>query len=239
MICQSDFYTGKMDYSKMLSDVAVKLHGIVMSEISTELAEIMHRKEYHPFSVFAVPHSDKLIIRVSILSEDANEVLGVFENKKKFKIYGMDTPLVITGMNKKEPLNTADTSIFGKSGRCRIGFVTPAMYKSKGKMVCKPDLEKYFYSVVLKYNAFEDDAIDFSLFSDALSECEYQSYSFQSNTYHVSGLKIRGMTGYCDLKMPGDFQKRELLLRVFQYASYSGVGGKTGMGMGGFTVSPL
>ena len=83
MICQSDFYTGKMDYSKMLSDVAVKLHGIVMSEISTELAEIMHRKEYHPFSVFAVPHSDKLIIRVSILSEDANEVLGVFENKKK------------------------------------------------------------------------------------------------------------------------------------------------------------
>lgn len=239
MICQSDFYTGKMDYSKMLSDVSVKLHGIIMSEISPGLAGIMHQKEYHPFSVFAVPDGDKLIIRVSILDDEAGEVLEVFSRKNKFRIFGMDRPLIITGAGKKSKIDATDISAFGASNRCRIGFVTPAMYKSKGKMLCKPELEKYFYSVVLKYNTFEDDVIDFAFFSDALDECEYQSYSFQSNTYHVSGLKIRGMTGYCDMKMPGDFQKREILLRVFQYASYSGAGGKTGMGMGGFTVSPL
>ena len=99
MLYQTDFYTEKMDYSKMLSDVSVKLHGIVMSEISSDLAEKMHISGYHPFSVFAVPYGDELIIRVSTLNDDVDEVRQVFEKRVEFKIFGMDRPLVITGIN--------------------------------------------------------------------------------------------------------------------------------------------
>ena len=239
MLYQCDFSTSEMDYSKMMSDVSVKLHGIIMKEIPTELAGKMHSNDYHPFSVFAVPVEDRIVIRVSALNDEAMDILNVFRDKDHFRIYGMDRPLVITGFMEKQPVAADDLSIFGDSNRCRISFVTPAMYKSEGKQMCRPYIEKYFNSVISKYNRFEGSDVKFDVFAEALNECEYQSFQFQSYRYHVSGLNIRGLTGHCDLKLPDDKTKRDLLLTMFQYASYCGVGGKTSMGMGGFTASPL
>lgn len=240
MLYQKNFYTGTMDYSEMLSDVSVKLHGIVMHEIDEKLAAKYHEQGHHPFSVFAVPADDKLIIRVSALNEEALDVLEVFSRKNRFEIYGMNIPLVITDESETVSVSADDISSFAGCQRCRINFVTPATYKERnGKQQCRPELEKYFFSVIKKFNAYENTDISYEEFTAALKECEYQNFSFQTYKYNITSLKIRGLTGQCDMKLPADHKQQELLLKVFQYASFCGAGGKTTMGMGGFTVAPL
>ena len=55
--------------------------------------------------------------------------------------------------------------------------------------------------------------------------------------YNISGNIFHGMTGYVDYRFPKDPEQSRLLKTVFAYATYCGVGGKTGMGMGGFVLA--
>lgn len=79
--------------------------------------------------------------------------------------------------------------------------------------------------------------IDFQLFSDAFDSCRMTSYSLESASYNVSGHIFPGMTGYFDIDLPSDAVQAELLRTILAYSEYCGVGGKTGMGMGGVTAS--
>ena len=47
------------------------------------------------------------------------------------------------------------------------------------------------------------------------------------------------MTGFAEITLPEDTAEQELLKKIFLYATFSGTGGRTGMGMGGFFFRKL
>ncbi len=47
------------------------------------------------------------------------------------------------------------------------------------------------------------------------------------------------MIGEIHLEIPKNKEKFDILYKVFTYAMYSGVGGKTALGMGGFAIENL
>jgi CRISPR-associated endoribonuclease Cas6 len=237
MLNQTDIFTSDGDISDIKSDITVKIHGAVMALVKAEYAEKLHKQEYHPFSIFTLPRQGGYLIRVSTLNDEAEQITSVLCKEKKLIIFGMSEPLEIVGYDKSTPISAETAGKYISQNICRLNFVTPAVIKSGGKPCCKPDIVKYFYSVVLKYNAFEGEQLSFSDFQTAFDSAEFSSYSLQSVSYNVSGNTYSGMTGFCDIRLPKNLEQANLLKKMFAYATYSGVGAKTGLGMGGFVIT--
>lgn len=235
MLYQTDFITGSVDTSGLYSDIGVKIHGAAMKLVKESYAELLHSKDYHPFSIFTVPAGERVIIRVSVLNDEANCIIEGFRLMKTLKIYGIDEPLRISEQSSAPPISENEAGELIRGGKCRMVFASPAMFKSGGKICCFPEPHRYFYSVINKYNKFAGGALSYEEFCAAFAEGETEDYRLSRSEYNVSGKKIFGMTGYIDYRFPeGD---SGLLKRVLAYATYCGVGGKTGMGMGGFIIS--
>lgn len=235
MIYQSDFITDSADLSDIHSDIGVKLHGAAMALVKSEYAELLHTKDYHPFSIFTVRADDRIIIRVSALNDEAACVIDGFRRARELTIYGLDKPLGITEQSAAPPIEADAAGGLIKGNGCRMVFASPSMFKSGGRQRFFPELEMYFFSVIRKYNKFENAGLSFEEFRSALAEGDIEDYELKSADYNVSGTQFRGMTGFVDYRFPKS--RAELVKRVFAYATYCGTGGKTGMGMGGFILA--
>lgn len=236
MLYQTDIYTAPTDISDVKSDISVKIHGAAMNAIPKDYAEKMHEKGYHPFSVFTVDTGNGLLIRVSALCEEARVIPEALCKLDSITIFGARDPIKIISCEKADPINAFDAEKYINERSCTLEFVTPAMVKTKGRPSAAPDICGYFRSVVKKYNTFEDDTITSDEFKEAFDNSDLRSYHFESTAYNVSGNIFPGMLGSCKLYFPKDKRQNMLLRRMIAYATYSGVGGKTGQGMGGFVV---
>ena len=236
MLYQTDIYTSSADISDIKSGISVKIHGAAMNAIPKDYAAKMHEKGYHPFSVFTVENESGFLIRVSALCDEARVIPEALCRLDSIKVFGANEPIKIQSCESADPINAADAEKYINERGCTLEFITPAMVKTKGRPSAAPDICGYFRSVVNKYNAFENDAIAFDEFKEAFENADIAEYHLESTKYNVSGNIFPGMVGSCKLFFPKDKRQNVLLRRMIAYASYSGVGGKTGQGMGGLVV---
>lgn len=144
MIYQSDFITDSADLSVIYSDIGVKLHGAAMTLVKSEYAELLHTKDYHPFSIFTVRADNRIIIRVSALNDEAACVIDGFRRTRELTIYGLSKPLGITEQSAAPPIEADAAGGLIKGNSCRIVFASPAMFKSGGRLCFFPELEMFF-----------------------------------------------------------------------------------------------
>ena len=229
MLYQTDIYTAPADISDVMSGISVKIHGAAMNAIPKDYAAQMHEKGYHPFSVFTIDTGSGLLIRVSALCDEAKVIPEALCKLDSIKIFGANEPVKLTGFESADPINAADAEKYINERSCTLEFITPAMVKTKGRPSAAPDICGYFRSVINKYNTFENADLTFD-------NADIAEYHLESTKYNVSGNIFPGMIGSCKLHFPKDKRQNAILRRIIAYASYSGVGGKTGQGMGGLVV---
>jgi CRISPR-associated endoribonuclease Cas6 len=241
MLYQIDLSLAPFDDSELYSDLAVKIHGAAMKRIPPKTARELHTQQYHPFSVFAVHAPQGYIIRASALNDAAKPVTDALARCKALLIYGCndDRPVPVIGLSAAPALSAGVMGGLVSEKGCRIDFVTPAVIKTNGLHSAKPELCSYFYSVMLKYNAFEHGSLEFGDVQAAFAAVQFGAYQLSSTQHCISGHMIPGMTGFCELLFPADEKKNRLLRLLLAYASYCGIGAKTGQGMGGILVKNL
>lgn len=236
MLNKVDLYSYFSSSDMIFSELAVKIQGAIMKTISTEYAEKLHISGYHPYSVYVFPYGSGFVIRVSSLNNEAEEIIRRIYRLSEIRIYGADEPMIITDKKPYAPVSAENLGNEFSGKGCRIEFVTPAMIKTGGRPTARPDIAAYFYSVIQKYNEFENACLNYNEFFEAWNSSDMTDYEFKSSKYNVSGHLFPGMTGFCDIVFPKNEKQKNLLSRVISYAAFCGVGGKTGMGMGGINV---
>lgn len=236
MLYRSDLYVCGDETDKLRSEISVKIHGAMMKHIPSEYAEKLHISGYHPYSIYTFRYGNGYIVRVSALNEEAKVIVDVMSNLREIRLFGISKPLTVTDVKPYDPVSADTAGKLITGNLCRVELLTPAMIKAGGAPSSMPDIPRYFYSVVLKYNAFENDDLNFEDFLSAFNLSRLDAYSLESVKYNVSGHIFPGMSGYFDIIFPPDLKKAELLKKIFSYSSYCGIGGKTGMGMGGVTL---
>lgn len=103
--------------------------------------------------------------------------------------------------------------------------------------LCKLDSIKIFgANEPIRLVNFENADLTFDEFKEAFDNADIAEYHLESTKYNVSGNIFPGMIGSCKLYFPKDKRRNTILRRIIAYASYSGVGGKTGQGMGGLVI---
>ena len=120
----------------------------------------------------------------------------------------------------------------------KIDIVTPATRKTSGEYTNRPDLCQYFTSVANKLKVYEDISIENSELETLFANIKMSRYNFESRSFMLGGKNIPSMTGSCDITIHSDSGQSEKIKLLLGYATYSGIGAKTSLGMGGFLVRP-
>ncbi len=99
MLKQYDFSFSSQGIGNVYSELAVKIHGVLMHSVPGEIAVKMHEKKYHPFSLFCVPSEDgsRIITRVTALCEDADSIVDTASSLDTIDIKGMGEVCICSG----------------------------------------------------------------------------------------------------------------------------------------------
>lgn len=241
MLYQTDLCFAPCSLLDMQSELAVKIHGAAMKAIPGDYAAKMHTNEYHPFSIFTTETEDGFAVRVSALCDEASTIPEALSQQPAVRVYTQQGPcdLPIRMQNTAAPITAEQLARQIPENGCRLIFASPAMIRVQSQPTAKPDICAYFYSVILKYNAFENGTLDYPDFQEAFRAVRFGSYQLSSAVYQITGRTFPGMTGYCDLLFPRNAAQNHLLRLCLGYASYCGIGSKTTQGMGGVLLEPL
>ena len=239
MLYRADILYKYCELHALQSDPAVKIHGALMNNISSELSEYLHKPDYHPFSIYCVPtDNDEFFLRISALTDQTSEIIDALCNMKRITLFGSFSPIFQENIQLYKPVHYTDISNALSSDTLTLSFLTPAVYRSKGRFRNPPAPEKYFYSVICKLNAFENLDIDYNAFLEAWEKCEILDFMLESGSHAITGKSITGMLGRMTISIPKNHPDPALIKTILSYAAYSGLGAKTALGMGGFTVLP-
>jgi len=233
MLNQLDIYLRGSDTSALYSDLGIKLHGFIMSKIDTSYANLLHTKEPRPFSLFVYDSGNGFACRVSTLNDEAAQIIDVLEKTDKIIVYGMDEPLAVERISRSNPINAADIPKILTKNKYTFDIITPATRKTSGQYTNPPDLRKYFASVANKLQEYENIVVEHEELEALFDGLTMSRYIFESRSFALGGKKIPSMAGNADISIKSGADSLKLLMG---YATYSGIGAKTSLGMGGFLM---
>ena len=238
MLNQLDIYLRNADISLLYSDLGIKLHGFIMANINTNYANLLHTQEPRPFSLFVYDSGQGFACRVSTLNDEAVQILDVLEKQEKIVVYAGKNPILLTveKIDRSKPINAADIPDILTEKKYTIDIITPATRKTSGEYTNLPDISKYFMSVANKLKFYENILIENSELEELFSNIKMNRYNFESSNFMLGGKNIPSMTGSSDIIINSTGEQLKKTKLLLGYATYSGIGAKTSLGMGGFLV---
>lgn len=240
MIEQFCFRISDIPDTVLDSELAVKLHGVLMNRIQPDLAARFHTQSLRPYalSVFPTEQNGVYSGKLHILHEAAASLADALLAEENVFIGGLRKPVPIAVTQQETLYLRAETDSLCSS-RLRICFLTPAMYKVKSLPCSFPDLPRLFHSVLVKMRQFEGVNISDDVLRQVLSEIRIYNWKLQSAAYKITGRAEHGMMGMIECTLPQEESANRLLKTVFRYASYCGIGAKTALGMGSISVETI
>ena len=175
-----------IDYKK-----SSNLQGILMENIDTEYAGILHGNQLNPYSQWQMDRCEE------------RELLDEF--------YDTSCPKYLD-----------------------IQFMSPTAFKQDGRYVIYPDLRLIYGSLMRKYSAVsgELDMIDEDLLNQLTDHSSITRYRLQTILFPMEKTNITGFVGNISIRVHGPETLVRYVRLLLRFGEFSGVGIKTGMGMG-------
>ena len=118
---------------------------------------------------------------------------------------------------------------------CRLTLHTPTTCKHDGAYDVFPNLNRAFYGLDNKWNAFSEEL---RLEQEGLeavlgNACRIGKYELRSALFSLEGSRINGYEGMIQLNFRGNEMTKRIIMLLLMWASFIGIGIKTALGMGG------
>lgn len=217
-------------------------HGYIMENIDYRHAEHLHSTSLNPYSqfIFFDRQKGRYIWRLNTCNTMAKTmIIDKIVQCSQSEIYLKNKDLKIAVEAIVPSADTAYSDIYLQQQPLeRINFVTATNYKSAGQYGVFPRIDVLLMGVINKINAFSSELTfqDKALIEDLLSSVYIKHYQLKSTRFGLEGISINGYTGYIKLAVKRQSKQHELLWLILKAASYTGMGIKTALGMGGIHV---
>lgn len=176
---------------------------------------------------------------INILSDDACSVLcPILKELSEIRIENQHFPIMERTSYQATPEE------FVKNGRqltqrcASMSFLTPTAFKQSGRYTIFPQEKLILQSLITRWNEVfpayplnDEDA-----FQALLAGVHIVNYRLKTSRFFLKGVKIPGFSGCCSVEARLPLPLLELWNTLLLFANYSGVGIKTGLGMGGVLV---
>ena len=214
------------------------LQGIIMENIDTNYAEKLHGNQLNPYSQYITKENGTPIWHIHTYTEEAYENIilpmqklqEIIIRKKELRVKIGEKEL--TTCMEKELIDEFYTEDCPKY--LNISFLTPTSFKQDGKYVIYPDLKLIYGSLMRKYSAASEtmDMIDENTLTELTEHSEIIRYRLQTVPFPVEKVRIYGFTGSIGIRVNGPETLARYIRLLLKFGEYSGVGIKTGIGMG-------
>jgi len=207
-----------------------------MSQVDSATATQMHQQDLRPYSLFTLPQENNIIFRLSILADEAIPLYDVAKNTKVFDVTGIESGIAALDVLEHEDIPVHNLSE-NPPKQLRLLFASPATYKHAGMRSNIFALAPLLRSVAEKLRLFEDVDICTEEIETLCDTVSFPEYALESKAYYVKqGNAVPGFVGEMILRFNGNNEQNAKLALLLRYAQYSGLGGKTALGMGGILI---
>lgn len=225
---------------------AYRLYAALLADAPPEFGAWVHQNAVAPVSQFFVPQGGRWRWTVNLLGEDCASVLSpCLETRETYYLDKERVSLRVTGLERHtvEDVDALFALAEAHGGVPHtLRFRTPTAFKSQKRYVSLPSPWLLMQNLVNCWNGCiahcpidDEDGQGLRALADGLS---FSRFRLESSVYRLKGSGVPGFTGELTVENRLQGFHRQLADALLIFASYSGVGIKTTLGMGG-VESPL
>ena len=228
-----------VDYQKSSA-----FQGVLFEKMDSNFAEQMHRQSMHPYSQYLIKEDNKLIWTVNTTSNQAYE--NIIEKLKDNDFSGFTLRhgnidvKILEKHEKKKSYEELLKDFYDKKcdRKINVEILTLCSFKQKGKYIVVPDLRLVFQSLMMKYSIISsnDNMIDEETLEEIVDCSLITKYRLKTALFPLEGQHIPGYMGNLTITFTGTETLARYARLLLQFGEYSGIGVKTGMGMGAIRI---
>lgn len=221
----------KIDYN-----IGSVLQGIMMTFLDRDYGDILHKQSLRPYSQYFEIKNNKYYWIINTLTEESK--IGIIDKILESNRRSLDLTYRKSKLNI-EKIKLDQCMILDNIAKKDIvvNFKTPTSFKkTTGGYEIFPSVKHIFNSIINKYKNFYGDNLDENLLEKIIQNVEITGYNLKTSHFGVKGNYVPGFMGTINLKIKGNLIFKNDVMRLLQFAQYSGVGLKATMGMGAFEI---
>ena len=226
----------------LYADSAYRLYAFLLEQANPQDAAWLHEDGSRSISQYLLFDKEKscYIWTVNISSEEVYELLSpILDNLSEIIIENQTFSIA----DKAHCVISAEALIAkgrqSTQNRCTLSFRTPTSFKQSGRYAIFPQEKLILQSLITRWNeAFPEFPLDGEdAFQALLAGIHIVDYQLKSTRFFLKGVKIPSFVGFCVIEAKLALPLLELWTTLAAFADYSGIGIKTGLGMGGASTS--
>ncbi|MFT8458190.1 MAG: CRISPR-associated endoribonuclease Cas6 [Liquorilactobacillus ghanensis] len=238
----------KKDNSIIDRKIAVFFNAWIMDHIGEEQASLFHENGEKPYAIHSEVLHNKLNLVVSLLDQkqtsSIEQLLLKIDGEKLHLKSVASSELQVDYVEVTELKEKELTNYFYEveaPRELRLEFITPTAFKSHGNYIFMPNIRLIFQNLMRKYNwIFENsNHIDVELLDKLCDSIFIKSFKIQSSYYSIHKTYIPGFVGNIKIKCTGVQTLVNFMYVLLKFGEYSGVGIKTGLGMGAIRLEKV
>ncbi len=222
---------------------AYRLYAALLSMAPSEYGARVHNDEITPIRHYLLPNEHGGLWSLSVMGEDVEKALGeVLQSCKVFHLKALGADCEVLEEQKTTIMDPDD--LFKRSARHgkiqRLDFVTPTVFKHRGKYVLLPTQRLIVQNLIKTWNACfpecsieDEDGEGLDALADGLA---VKAFALHDRYYSLKGRDIPGFVGNMTLENRLQGFHCILMDALLFFAQFSGIGAKTSLGMGGVHV---
>ncbi len=216
------------------------MQGVLMEQIDSEYGAVLHQQGRNPYSQFLSCENGEWQWIVSTLTKEAYENILIPLQSPNFAGFCVKKKNMHLKILQKELKTVSRKSLMeefysSESERyLSLEFLSPTAFKQNGQYVNYPDLRLLFQSLMNKYGASDHgvEMFDEETLGQLCSQVSISRYRLHSTFFPLEGVKIPAFMGRMTIRIGGNQTMANYGRLLLRFGEYSGVGIKTGMGMG-------
>ncbi|MBD3949408.1 CRISPR-associated endoribonuclease Cas6 [Tuanshanicoccus lijuaniae] len=236
---------------KIITDrLGVYLQGVLMRLIDERNAELLHLSTVKPYSQFVQFNKENqqyhwYIHYLDTMAEETFSAVLLSDDFSEFFIESLENVHCRILTKDIEILEVRQLTQEFYSGeapkRIELQFLTPTTFKQDGQYVLFPDIRLIIQSMMVKYSAIveKEGYPDEKFLEDIVRTTQIRHYQLRSQSVFVHRYPIIGFKGRITLELHGNETMRRYVYMLVKYATYSGIGIKSAMGMGAVAINRI
>ena len=218
-------------------------HGALMELLPKEISDELHTPRVHPYAQYIDRRQGRWYWVVTALTAELSReiIYNTLVTGRGIELKKPDVKISFEEKKLKEiTYETMTERMYTKTaGRyIQLQFITPTAFKQQGNYLFYPDIRSMYISLLNKYGAAQpsQNVRDEDLLGELTSNTRIIRYDLRSVSFHIEGGKVPAFIGSVTLKIGGNNTLRSFADFLFHFGEYSGIGIKSGLGMGAVRI---
>lgn len=221
------------------------LQGVLMSSIDSDYAATLHQQGLNPYSLCLLKSDEGTPEwHIRTLTDDAYTQIILPLMEKDFDHFtiekkGMEVKITQKTLRTLDNKALLDEFYSERYERyIPLIFRTPAAFKVNGRYWTMPDIRLIFQSLMNKYSASSDtmEMHDEETLNEIMQNCSIGKYHLHSTSFPMESVWIPAFAGNMVIRIDGSPTMAKYARLLCRFGEFSGVGIKTGMGMGAIQI---